>query len=151
MALYRKQREGLKEATRLALPSIWSERRNNNPGDSNVEEKVAAKSAALKEEGLSANAVSGDYMDGDINAAADVEGEHPQNPGDTKENLSNDNKPSDTKAQQVDNLRSAEVNGCGQISDAVISVEGSEESEDITPECRLNLSRIHLSPAESTL
>lgn len=147
MALYRKQREGMKELMRHALPFVCSEGQNKPPEWN--DEEVATKFITHLKEGMPVDAPS-DCREEDNDTTAGIEGEHFQSPGDTREKLCDDNNPSDTRAQQVDNPSNAEEKGCDKISDAVMSDEGSEESEAIIPECRVNLSRIHLSPTEST-
>jgi len=132
MSLYRKQKEGMNEVMRCALSQVCSEQ-SKRP-ESTDGRKVTAKSANHMEEGLlPENAVPAvDYMEEDRDSAG--------NSG---------NKPGD-EARQVDNSSiNAEEKRGDMISDAVISVEGSGESEAIVPECRVNLSRIHLS-SEST-
>ncbi|XP_020272282.1 uncharacterized protein LOC109847463 [Asparagus officinalis] len=132
MSLYRKQKEGLKEAMHFAIPSVYPGQAS--PPKSDDEEKTS--------EALPANAPAGDYMDRNKSTALDAERER-QNAGDGDEKRCDN--PSNTDEQHVVNSNAAEVEVCDNISDAVISVERPKGSEGIIPECRLNPSRIHLS------
>ncbi|ONK69927.1 uncharacterized protein A4U43_C05F28310 [Asparagus officinalis] len=139
MSLYKKQMEAMKEAMHIALPLVCSEQQNNSPESNN--ENVTAKSMDHVEGSLPTN------LEEDNNTVAADGGEGDKNPSDPEEQPGD--KPSDNKAQQVEISVAAEEKGFVKNSDAVISVEGSKQSEAIIPECRANLSRIHLSP-EST-
>lgn len=149
LSLYRKQKEGMKQAMHSALASVCSEQ--NSPPESTNGEKVNGKAANDNGEGmlLAANAASGDYMEEDSNPVNnDIVGECEGETGGFEEKRFDE--PSENEeAQQLEISSDAKGKGCDKISDAVMSVEGSEESEAIIPECRVNLSRIHLSP-EST-
>ena len=147
MSLYRKQKEGMKEVMHHALLLVRSEQ--NNRSESTDGEVTAKSTNHMEEELLPAKAATdGDYMEEDRDSADNyVEGEH-RPPGDSKEKEGSNKRIH--VGQQVDNCSiDAEGKGCDKISDAVISVEGPEGSEAIIPECRVNLSRIHLS-SEST-
>ncbi|KAJ6808949.1 zinc finger CCCH domain-containing protein 13-like [Iris pallida] len=132
MSLYKKQKAAVKEAMNPPGLQLVASVKEEKVPLASVGEKVSVNSPDNMEDDLPIVGVTSAFpMEVEKRATIDAEGDHP-------EDEEKHDRPTDTEEKQ-----------CDSISESVVLAEGSEDCEALMPECRVNLSRIHLS-LEST-
>ncbi|XP_010925718.1 uncharacterized protein [Elaeis guineensis] len=143
MSLYKKQHEVAKAMFPVVTDPSRGEKDSPEASDT---DKVKVVDDQLPEEMLSANASSCRSTEEGSNFVTEAKDDVP---GDAKQQQDTDeNVPGDAQAQG-DLSGDAKEQHSDVISDAVVLGEGSQACEAVMPECRVNLSRIPISP-EST-